>query len=558
MPEITKTITPQPVPRYVWNILTALTVFVYFFGLTLPFLGPDEARYAQVGREMFERGDWITPTLGGFNWFEKPALLYWLEIAAYKFFGINEFAARFGPALFGLGTVVSLWILGGSLATENTEKPTYPGENSQPISKVSVNSVANNFANWLALIAASTLGILVFSRGASFDIIITFPLTAALVSFYIYDSHVQPPAAAGGSDPFPASPRPRVPASLLLFYIFIGISLLAKGLIGIVFPFAIVGFYYVLSRRLPGRAFVFSLIWGTLLAVGIAAIWYLPIYQRHGYEFINEFFIQHHFQRFTSNKFQHPQPFYFFFWILPLMTLPWLPFFFAAIWKLIRGIFQRRDEETRREIQIESGTPRPGVPASPRLPFSLSPLLLFSLSWLIVPLAFFSISGSKLPGYILPAVPAAIILTAAFVFELVRSSNKWRNGVLFIAAGTLVTMILLLISAVPRFAETDSVKSLIQTANERGYKDNRVLMMHTISHNAEFYAAGRLVRDESGKQRRLYTVDEILAEIAADNRRSAVVLIPLEYLTQLKHDERIKTEVLKDNGELAVVIVSAK
>ena len=550
MPEITKTITPQPVPRYVWNILTALTVFVYFFGLTLPFLGPDEARYAQVGREMFERGDWITPTLGGFNWFEKPALLYWLEIAAYKFFGINEFAARFGPALFGLGTVVSLWILGRFFATESTEKFTKHEENSQRTFEVSVNPVANNFANWLALIAASTLGILVFSRGASFDIIITFPLTAALVSFYIYDSHVQPPATADGSDPLPASPRPRVPATLLLFYIFIGISLLAKGLIGIVFPFAIVGFYYVLSRRLPGRAFVFSLIWGTLLAVGIAAIWYLPMYQRHGYEFINEFFIQHHFQRFTSNKFQHPQPFYFFFWILPLMTLPWLPFFFAAIGKLIR--------ETRREIQIESGTPRPGVPASPRLPFPLSPLLLFSTAWLIVPLAFFSISGSKLPGYILPAVPAAIILTAVFVFDLVRGSTKWRNAVLFIAEGTLVTMILLLIFAVPRFAETDSVKSLIQAANDRGYTTNSVLMLHNISHNAEFYAAGRLLRDESGKQRRLYTVDEILAEIAADNRRPAVVLIPLEYLTQLKHDERIKTEVLKDNGELAVVIVSAK
>src|SRR4051794_22730622 len=89
-----------------------LIICFYFFGLTIPLLGPDEPRYAQVAREMYERGDWITPTLGGFNWFEKPALLYWLEIASYKVFGVSEFSARFGSALFGLGIVLCLWILG--------------------------------------------------------------------------------------------------------------------------------------------------------------------------------------------------------------------------------------------------------------------------------------------------------------------------------------------------------------------------------------------------------------------------------------------------------------
>ncbi|MEP6945589.1 MAG: phospholipid carrier-dependent glycosyltransferase, partial [Acidobacteriota bacterium] len=97
--------------RFVWYAIFALTVLVYFFGLNIPLLGPDEPRYAQVAREMFDRGDWVSPTLGGFNWFEKPALLYWTEILAYKVFGVSEFAARLGPAVFGLGTVVSLWIL---------------------------------------------------------------------------------------------------------------------------------------------------------------------------------------------------------------------------------------------------------------------------------------------------------------------------------------------------------------------------------------------------------------------------------------------------------------
>ncbi|MEO6656436.1 MAG: glycosyltransferase family 39 protein [Pyrinomonadaceae bacterium] len=542
MPEITKPEEPTPPPllKYVWILLAILTVFVYFFGLTIPFLGPDESRYAQVGREMFDRREWITPTLGGFNWFEKPALLYWLEIVSYKVFGINEFAARFGPALFGLGTVVSLWIMGRSLTAESAESYETDANSKMPLinSVSSVFSVAKQFANYLALIAASTLGIIVFSHGASFDIIITFPVTAALASFFIWHSKNEIPfdvGRPGGS---------RVSASLFSFYFFIGIALLAKGLIGIVFPFAIVGGFYLLSRRLPTRTFIVSLLWGTLFAAAIAAVWYLPMYQRHGYRFIDEFFIQHHFQRFTSNKYQHPQPFYFFLWVLPLLTLPWLPFFIAAMWKVCRRLFQLRDAEMLSKFKIFS--------------ISSSPLLPFVTTWLLVPLVFFSFSGSKLPGYILPAVPAAIIFTAIFVFELVQKSNRWRNTILLIATLTFIATIMLFIFSVPKFAESDSDKMLIEAANERGYSSNRVLTMHTVSHNAEFYASGRLIRDAEGKQQKLYSVNEILAALDSENGRPAVVLVPLEYLSQLTRDERITTEVLKDNGDLAVAVVSAR
>src|SRR5438445_2346735 len=383
MPEISTTASESTdAPRWFWAIFFALTVFVYVFVLTLPSIVPDEARYAEVGREMLQRGDWVTPTLGGFNWFEKPALLYWFEIVSYKVFGINEFGGRFGPVLCGLGTVASLWILGKSVSKSKDQSP------------------RSNFANYLALIAASTLGILVFSRAASFDIIITFPITAALVSFFIFVQSKEP-----------SFRKKYLP--LILFYVFIGISLLAKGLIGIVFPFAIVGFFYMLSRRLLSPTFLFSLASGTLLAVSVGAIWYLPMYERHGYQFIDEFIIQQHFQRFTSNKYQHPQPFYFFLWVLPLMTLPWLPFFFASIWQSIRKIFQRKDAKT----QSENYKNPPAYAGG-------SDLFFFSISWLLVPLVFFSFSGSKLPGYILPAVPGAVILTATFVFKLVQGSRK--------------------------------------------------------------------------------------------------------------------------------------
>ena len=91
-------------------ILAVIGVVVYLTGLSFPLVGPDESRYAQVAREMFERSDWLTPTLAGIPWFEKPPLLYWLEIASFHIFGITEFAARLGPAVCGLAVIATLWL----------------------------------------------------------------------------------------------------------------------------------------------------------------------------------------------------------------------------------------------------------------------------------------------------------------------------------------------------------------------------------------------------------------------------------------------------------------
>lgn len=497
--------------RYFWYAFAAMTVFVYLFGLTIPLLGPDEPRYSQVAREMFQRGDWVTTTLGGFNWFEKPALLYWLQIASYNIFGVNEFAARFGSAIFGLGTVAYLWILGRKVADATAGSK-------------------SSFGEFLGMIGATTLGLIVFARGASFDIILTFPITASLVGFFLFDLY---------SVKEPDSRRRYL--WLACFYFFIGVALLAKGLVGIVFPLAIVAFYHTLRRQFPSKMLILSSMWGLPLSVLVASAWYLPMYLTNGWQFIDEFFIQHHFQRYTSNKYQHPQPFHFFFWVLPLMTIPWIPFFLIGIWSEVRKTFSTPSPENEHEDTTE-------LKVSPN-----RDLFIFALSWLAVPLIFFSFSGSKLPGYILPAVPPAMIITALYVYRWIGDSERREVAIKALAVGFFGLILGLLIFVVPKYAEIDSVKSLVRSADQKGYGNLLIAGAHTVSHNAEFYAAGRLLRDTEGKQKRLTGPASVAAEMDARGISELLLLVPIEWLHQFESPNEITVEVLGNNGDLAII-----
>src|SRR6185436_12406047 len=193
----------------------------------MPLVGPDEPRYAQVAREMFVRGDTITPTLGGRTWFEKPALLYWLMIAAYKLFGVSELSARLGPALCGLLTVLAVWLLTRNFEAKQTE--------------------CAGLSWWSTMAAATCFGMIVFSRAASFDIVITMTLTWAFTLFFLYEQ---------------AQSSKNKRLLLMGFYATVGLSLLAKGLIGIVIPAGVIGLYHLIARKRPSRELIVSLFWG--------------------------------------------------------------------------------------------------------------------------------------------------------------------------------------------------------------------------------------------------------------------------------------------------------
>ena len=279
-------------------VILGIPFFQYLGGL--PLIDPDEGRYAEIPREMLERGDLITPTLNYVKYFEKPPLLYWINTASLEVFGVNEFAARFPSALCGLLTVLATYIIARRLY----------GRRAALIS---------------ALILGTSAGFVLQSRIILTDMLLTFCLTAALGSFIV---------AAGREG------RRSQALPWYLFYLFCALATLAKGLIGMVFPAGIIFFFIVLSRRW-NLLKEMRLIPGLLLFLAVAAPWFVAVSLRNP-EFAHFFFIREHFQRFTSTVHGRYQPFWFFVPVLLGTMLPWSFFIPGA---LVRAWRDRHHDE---------------------------------------------------------------------------------------------------------------------------------------------------------------------------------------------------------------------
>ena len=552
-----------------WLLLFLGIVVFYLWGLgLLPLLGPDEPRYAEVAREMFARHDLITPTLGGMPWFEKPPLVYWFMIASYRVFGVSEYAARLGPAMCGLLTAAFVYWIGKSV--ERVSGPA-TGEDSE--------QRREGLGRFSALIWLSSLGAIVFSRGASFDIVVTLTVTGALGCFLVW--HVRSAPGAGNDA---GEPQARMRALLVGFYLFIGLSLLAKGLIGIVIPFGVIAMYFLIRRERPSKQFVKSLFWGILLALAVAAVWFGPMLSRHGWKFIDQFIVQHHFARFVTNKYHHPAPFYFYLVVLVALSLPWTIFLGATF-------LSSRRLRWRGKLTLDR-------------------FRVFALCWIAVPVIFFSFSESKLTAYILPVLPAVALLIGErvtcfllaergdlvlrlsglllialgaaggwyfarrsgfnFVTIIVVASPLMVVGVIalvrpqlrrallvLIPVATFAMCVLTLIYVAPALARPESVRDLLVAASARGYGAVPVVQLHTVERTAEFYAADRMNYRPDGEPVKF----EGVAQVAEAARRSGglvLCFVPREYAVQLTSNPSIQTEVIADNGRVSLVVVRAR
>lgn len=537
-----------------WLLFFLAAAAFYLYGLGhLPLVGPDEPRYAQVAREMYQRGDWVTPTLGGHTWFEKPALLYWMMMASYRLFGVSEWAARVGPALSGLLTTFLIYWMGRR--TERADRANLERSDGPGL--------------WSGVALASSAGMIVFSRAASFDVVVTCTVTAALACFFVAEIEE-------------GETRRRLLTAG--FYAAVGASLLAKGLVGIVIPFGVIGLYYMMRREWPRKSFILSALWGIPLACVIAGLWYVPVIARHGWTFVDEFFIQHHFARFISDKYHHPQRIYFYLPIVLMLTLPWTAVLIKELVSARRWKWREQSVESKRRV--------------------------FALAWLVAPIAFFSFSGSKLPGYILPALPGAMLLVGQSLSGFVRDEEGNRGlhitgaillllamaGIIYAARTHEMTILCALVIAAPlaiagllailwkqrralrielicsamfisvalvlncgvaRISQRESVRDLMRQADARGYASTPVFYMLTDDRTGEFYAGGRLGYKTDGEPFRFDGADEAAAAARARGG-TALVFVPTKWENQLTDYKAIETEIIGSNGVLTLAAIRVR
>jgi 4-amino-4-deoxy-L-arabinose transferase len=256
-------------------LAVALLCLLYFYGLgAAGLLGPDEPRYASIGRQMAASGDWVTPRLWGQPWFEKPALVYWISGAAFRLGLGEDVAPRAGVAL---GSVLFLiffyWIVRREFGTRTA---------------------------WSASIILATSAAW---AGYSFIGVTDLPMTAAFAAAMLL-----------ALEWVETGVRRRLPGVAAL----LGVAVLAKGLVPLVLAMPLLWY----GRR-RWHDLLRPAVMGAFLVVAFP--WYLLCYCRNGTVFLRTFFWEQHFQRFIAPALLHSQPFWFFAPVLVGMLLPWTP-----------------------------------------------------------------------------------------------------------------------------------------------------------------------------------------------------------------------------------------
>ena len=290
----------SPFPHLVFLLL--LCGWLFFLNLgRVPFLGKDEPKNAEAVREMMVRGDWITTTLRGEPWFDKPILYYWVALVFFHLLGPGEAAARTASALFGTGGVLLTWWFARILFD----------------ARVALRA---------AIILATALEYFWFSRTAVVDLSLTFCVTLCLVAFH---------RALEGERP--SSTWFRVGFAAL------GAATLAKGPVGIVLPGLVLGSYLLAGRRFQNLR---RIPWGSgvLWFLMVAAPWYVAVSLRHGLKFWNDFVVNRNIDRYLSTVHHHPGPVYYYLPVLVIGLFPWgalVPFAVGRVfrqgWRVLLG-----------------------------------------------------------------------------------------------------------------------------------------------------------------------------------------------------------------------------
>jgi len=416
--------------RFLIAALCALLVVRVLFMLWLPFTDTTEARYAEIARKMLETGDWITPQFDyGVPFWGKPPLHTWLSALGMQVFGINGFGARIFIFLSGL-TVVGLT---GSFMSRHMGRDH-------------------------ALVAMVVLFSSILFFGASAfvmtDMVMALGTTLSMVAFF------NCVASRSGSR-----------AWGYLFFVGLAIGMLAKGPVAAVLTLMPIGLWVLIERR---WSLLSALPWlaGTVLFLTLTLPWYIAAELKTP-GFLHYFIIGEHFERFTVSGWQgdlygsgHARA-------KGLIWLHWLgaflPWTLFAGWLLLRA----------RSIAADVRDDRRGWHS-------------YLLLWSVAPMLLFTPAANILAAYVLPGLPAAVLLLVSLWGSVHGSPVKAIKTLFALAVSTATALFLTLTIMAHVAPDALNLKSqdALVTQAARIDPDMRLTYWGGRSYSAEFYTNG--------------------------------------------------------------------
>jgi len=381
------------------GLLLAICLALYFVNLgQWDLWNPDEPRYAQVAREMVERGDWILMHFNGKTYADKPPLFFWLiAFSSFLWQGFTSFSVRFPSAFFGTLTILFTFLIGKNLYSSRT-----------------------GFISGLVLATSAEFAYL--STRANIDTTLTFFTTTSFFCFikwYRYNTphpRLLPLAEFGGQAyPLPQGEREDKRSFIIYgFYIGMALATLAKGPVGFILPLLVSLAYLIIQKDWNGIKRM-KLIQGMILFIIIVLAWYLPALLKGGKEYFNETIMLHTVDRFAKGS-SHIRPFYYYLYNFPADFLPWIFFLPAAV-----------------AYGFSGG--KAGVKKE----------FLFLFVWFAVIFIFFSFSKGKRGLYLLPLFPAVSLIVGKWWDEFLSTSmenfhHRWFSIPLRIFSGLLLSL----------------------------------------------------------------------------------------------------------------------
>jgi 4-amino-4-deoxy-L-arabinose transferase-like glycosyltransferase len=455
--------TPSPETRRNRLILFALWLLFYasLSLITPPLLDDADSVHAEVSREMLLRHDWVTLYANGIRYLEKAPLLYWSMAASFKLFGVHTAAARLPLAL----TVLAL-----ALIVEAFARRAFRSSEQQRS-----NPRAGLYAG---LILLSSFGIFIFTRIIIPDAMVCLWLTLGLYCYWLTESN----------------PTQQINPNPLLCWAFAAccaLNVLTKGLIGIVFPILIVIAHLALTRRnvrgILTRIRQLHPISSIAVFLAVAAPWHILIalanptqghpgnltFTRGHWSvplptdgnvqgWLWFYFINEHLLRYLNVRVPRDYdtvPLFLFWGLLLIWLMPWSAYLFRAL-----GTVPWR-KSIRPLVSIRTLTE------------TESTRLLLGL-WAFIPLLFFSLS-TRQEYYVLPALPAMILLIAAWLNDEATEAESFtvpnpltrsgqRISVVLLVAGSIAALVagFLVLRSHPPAPDTDLASLLKQNPSD--------------------------------------------------------------------------------------------